>query len=70
MVFALFVTALRSLRHTMRCRIEDPKQIAVYPLAVPYLVNPAGITILIIASGEIVPGLCQHRHPVTKTASR
>ena len=54
----------------MRSRIEDPKQIAVYPLAVPYLVNPAGITILIIASGEIVPGLCQHRHPVTKTASR
>ena len=33
---------------------EDPKQIAVYPLAVPYLLNPAGITILIIASGEIV----------------
>ena len=34
---------------------EDPKQIAVYPLAVPYLLNPVGITILIIASGEIVP---------------
>ena len=33
---------------------EDPKQIAVYPLAVPYLLNPVGITILIIASGEIV----------------
>src|SRR5580700_1843534 len=33
---------------------EDPKQIAVYPLAVPYLLNPAGITILIIASSEIV----------------
>jgi small neutral amino acid transporter SnatA (MarC family) len=33
---------------------EDPKQIAVYPLAVPYLLNPAGITIIIIASGEIV----------------
>ena len=33
---------------------EDPKQIAVYPLAMPYLLNPAGITILIIASGEIV----------------
>ena len=32
---------------------EDPKQIAVYPLAVPYLLNPVGITILIIASGEI-----------------
>jgi small neutral amino acid transporter SnatA (MarC family) len=33
---------------------EDPKQIAVYPLAVPYLLNPVGITVLIIASGEIV----------------
>lgn len=34
--------------------LEDPKKIAVYPLAVPYLLNPVGITILIIASGEIV----------------
>lgn len=33
---------------------EDPKQIAVYPLAIPYLLNPVGITILIIASSEVV----------------
>ena len=33
---------------------EDPKRIAVYPLAVPYLLNPVGITILIIASDEVV----------------
>lgn len=33
---------------------EDPKHIAVYPLAIPYLLNPVGITILIIASGEVV----------------
>ena len=33
---------------------EDPDRIAVYPLAVPYLLNPVGITILIIASGEVV----------------
>jgi multiple antibiotic resistance protein len=33
---------------------EDPKQIAVYPLALPYLLNPAGITVLIVASGEVV----------------
>jgi small neutral amino acid transporter SnatA (MarC family) len=33
---------------------EDPKQLAVYPLAVPYLLNPVGITILIIASDEVV----------------
>lgn len=34
--------------------LEDPKKIAVYPLAVPYLLNPVGITILILASGEVV----------------
>ena len=33
---------------------EDPDRIAVYPLAIPYLLNPVGITILIIASGEVV----------------
>ena len=33
---------------------EDPKRIAVYPLAVPYLLNPVGITILIIASEAVV----------------
>ena len=32
---------------------EDPRQIAVYPLAVPYLLNPVGITVLIIASDEV-----------------
>src|SRR5579864_2526129 len=31
---------------------ENPMQIAVYPLAVPYLLNPVGVTILIIASSE------------------
>lgn len=33
---------------------EDPSRIAVYPLAIPYLLNPVGITILIVASGEVV----------------
>ena len=33
---------------------KTPEQIAVYPLAVPYLLNPVGITILIIASDEVV----------------
>lgn len=33
---------------------EDPRQIAVYPLAIPYLLNPVGITILIIASDKVV----------------
>jgi len=34
--------------------LEDPKRIAIYPLAVPYLLNPVGITILIIASAAVV----------------
>jgi multiple antibiotic resistance protein len=34
--------------------LEDPTQIAVYPLAVPYLLNPVGMTVLIIASSEVV----------------
>jgi multiple antibiotic resistance protein len=33
---------------------HDPERIAIYPLAVPYLLNPVGITILIIASSEVV----------------
>ena len=32
---------------------KDPQHIAVYPLAVPYLLNPVGITILIIASDDV-----------------
>ncbi len=32
----------------------DPKKIAVFPLAVPYLLNPVGITVLILASAEVV----------------
>lgn len=32
----------------------DPEKIAVFPLAVPYLLNPVGITVLIIASGSVV----------------
>jgi small neutral amino acid transporter SnatA (MarC family) len=31
---------------------RDPMQIAVYPLAVPYLLNPAGIVVLVTASAE------------------
>jgi multiple antibiotic resistance protein len=29
-------------------------KIAVFPLAVPYLLNPVGITVIILASGEVV----------------
>jgi multiple antibiotic resistance protein len=31
---------------------RDPMQMALYPLSVPYLLNPAGIAVLVIASGE------------------
>jgi multiple antibiotic resistance protein len=33
---------------------DDPTRIAIYPLAVPYLLNPVGMTILIVASDEVV----------------
>lgn len=32
----------------------DPERIAVYPLAVPYLLNPVGITVIILASGKVI----------------
>ena len=32
---------------------RDPMQMAIYPLAVPYMLNPAGIAALVIASDEI-----------------
>jgi small neutral amino acid transporter SnatA (MarC family) len=31
---------------------QDPLRLAVYPLAVPYLLNPAGIVVLVTASAE------------------
>jgi multiple antibiotic resistance protein len=31
---------------------RDPKEIAVFPLAVPYLLNPAGIVVLVTASAD------------------
>jgi multiple antibiotic resistance protein len=34
--------------------VPDGKRTAVYPLAVPYLLNPVGLTVLIMASGEVV----------------
>lgn len=32
---------------------QDPDKLAIYPLAVPYLLNPVGMTILIVASDEV-----------------
>jgi small neutral amino acid transporter SnatA (MarC family) len=31
---------------------EDPMRLAVYPLAVPYLLNPTGIVVLVVLSGD------------------
>jgi multiple antibiotic resistance protein len=31
---------------------QDPMRVALYPLAVPYLLNPAGIVVLVTASAE------------------
>ena len=35
-----------------RAEAKDPMQTAVFPLAVPYLLNPAGIVVLVTASAE------------------
>jgi multiple antibiotic resistance protein len=32
----------------------DPDKLAIFPLAVPYLLNPVGITVIILASSEVV----------------
>ena len=37
----------------MKASERDAMQMALYPLAVPYLLNPAGITMLVIFSGAI-----------------
>jgi len=36
-----------------KTRDRHPAKMALYPLAVPYLLNPAGITVLVIFSGAI-----------------
>jgi len=35
---------------------KDPMQVAVFPLAVPYLLNPAGIVVLVTVSAEAQAG--------------
>lgn len=54
-ILAIEMVSAPGKKHVEEVEIlEDPKRIAVYPLAVPYLLNPVGITILILASGEVV----------------
>ena len=38
---------------THAARTPDPMQLAVFPLAVPYLLNPAGIVLLVTISAEV-----------------
>ena len=38
--------------HHEKASDRDAMQMALYPLAVPYLLNPAGIAVLVIMSGE------------------
>jgi multiple antibiotic resistance protein len=39
--------------HHEKASDRDAMSMALYPLAVPYLLNPAGIAVLVIASGDI-----------------
>ena len=39
--------------HHEKAKNRDPMKMAIYPLAVPYLLNPAGIATLVIASDDI-----------------
>jgi small neutral amino acid transporter SnatA (MarC family) len=39
-------------QHSASTATRDPMQIAVYPLAIPYLLNPAGIVTLVTLSAE------------------
>lgn len=48
----MIVGANKSSDHDEHAGDRDAMQMALYPLAVPYLLNPAGIATLVIASGE------------------
>jgi len=48
----MIVGSGKSEEHQEKAGNRDAMKMALYPLAVPYLLNPAGIAILVIASGE------------------
>ena len=48
----MIVGANKSSDHDEQAGDRDAMKLALYPLAVPYLLNPAGIATLVIASGE------------------
>jgi multiple antibiotic resistance protein len=49
----MIIGAGKSQEHEKKASDRDAMQMAIYPLAVPYLLNPAGIAVLVITSGEI-----------------
>lgn len=54
-ILALKMAAGPIEKHNEDLGVEvDPAKIAVFPLAVPYLLNPVGMTVLILASDEVV----------------
>jgi len=48
----MIVGSGKSEEHQEKAGNRDAMKMALYPLAVPYLLNPAGIAVLVIASGE------------------
>jgi multiple antibiotic resistance protein len=48
----MIVGAGKSENHQEKAADRDAMNMALYPLAVPYLLNPAGIAVIVIASGE------------------
>jgi len=49
----MLVSPAKKQDHEEHADDRDPQKIAIYPLAVPYLLNPAGIAALVIASDDI-----------------
>ena len=49
----MMVSPSRKQDHEAEAGDRDPLRMAIYPLAVPYLLNPAGIATLVIVSDDI-----------------
>ena len=49
----MMVSPAKKHDHEEETSDRDPRKMAIYPLAVPYLLNPAGIATLVIVSDDI-----------------
>jgi multiple antibiotic resistance protein len=49
----MLVSPAKKHNHEAETGGRDPQKMAIYPLAVPYLLNPAGIATLVIVSDDI-----------------